>query len=642
MSRSLLLSLNLTVLGALLLTACDGTPPLKDASCEDECAPGARECVSDNAWRACDNYDADPCLEWQTEPTLCPLLTTCDSVTTSCVAACADECTLNERRCVIGVNAYQVCTDSDGDSCLDWGTPVPCQGSDTCQDGQCGSHCISQCVLDARICATATSYQVCIDPGDGCLEYGSTQACGGTLVCQGGQCLDPAQPCTSECVAGSRTCGPDNSFLECGDHDADTCVEWGDPNPCPPQTTCSGGECRTGCSNECAPLGSTECSGNGYRTCGEYGDGDPCLEWSSVVPCPVSCFNGQCTTDACSDLCATTGARTCSGDGTGYLVCGDYNSDGCKEWSSAPVACPTGKLCYDGVCGCSCDYYPGVCEAAAVGSTAECLCDPDCAGTATACGDDDHCDTWCPAGVDPDCGGTVCSCDYNAYCEPKCNYKSYPTTCGLAAITTKAEMNCACDPNCSAHRVACMDDGHSDSWCPRASQSLTLTDPDFGRDACLPRTVWMGWYWGDDPEWILEGTYELGDNHELILGPPNLTSGSAEIFFQLPGQRQDCWDELRVWVRGWNACPTGDGAEVFFWNYETGKYDEQPVTVDGASASDYWTHNKILASAFGKHLSCYTPAGGQDNDEVCYLWVKISDSIWDCTHLTHIQLDIKF
>ena len=102
----------------------------------------------------------------------------------------------------------------------------------------------------------------------------------------------------------------------------------------------------TSCSDECSPSGVKQCSGNGYQTCGDY-DSDGCLEWSSVTNCTSgdTCSGGVCSS-TCTDECAS-GARECSGNG--YRICGSYDSDSCLDWSSV-TACGTGEACSGGYC----------------------------------------------------------------------------------------------------------------------------------------------------------------------------------------------------------------------------------------------------------------------------------------------------
>lgn len=68
----------------------------------------------------------------------------------------------------------------------------------------------------------------------------------------------------------------------------------------------------------------------------------------------------------------------------------------------------------------NCNWTDGVCDAQFRCSNKRCFCDPDCYDDAAdpivampACGEDGHCDTWCPTGEDADCAGNA---DDGKYC----------------------------------------------------------------------------------------------------------------------------------------------------------------------------------------------------------------------------------
>lgn len=119
---------------------------------------------------------------------------------------------------------------------------------------------------------------------------------------------------------------------------------------------------------------------------------------------------------------------------------------------------------------CTCDYHDGICEPTAKESSAACACDDDCAGGKTPCGDDGHCDTWCPSGTDPDCGSS--DCDQSAFYDPDC--KSSTCSCDyhndVCEMQTKNDANmkpCYCDADCSDEYFdPCSNEGHCDTWCP--------------------------------------------------------------------------------------------------------------------------------------------------------------------------------
>ncbi len=111
-----------------------------------------------------------------------------------------------------------------------------------------------------------------------------------------------------------------------------------------------GAQVQPSCASECSASGAKQCSGNGYQVCGSY-DSDSCLEWSTVTSCSSGeiCSNGQCVaqTQSCSDTCSVNGSKQCSG--SGYQICGNYDSDSCLEWSSV-TACSSGYTCSNGAC----------------------------------------------------------------------------------------------------------------------------------------------------------------------------------------------------------------------------------------------------------------------------------------------------
>jgi hypothetical protein len=108
--------------------------------------------------------------------------------------------------------------------------------------------------------------------------------CGGTT---------PTPACSDECaVAGQSRCRADGRTRElCGQHDADTCLEWGAAMTC--ATTCSAGACVV-----CAPR---DCTAQGLQ-CGSADDG-----CGHPLSCGV-CAGGDCVSGRCVQRC---GNGTC-------------------------------------------------------------------------------------------------------------------------------------------------------------------------------------------------------------------------------------------------------------------------------------------------------------------------------------------
>lgn len=153
-----------------------------------------------------------------------------------------------------------------------------------------------------------------------------------------------------------------------------------------------------------------------------------------------------CDCDSTASFCDNTGASSatcaCDDDCNGRTACAD---DGfCDD------SCPEGS---DLNCDCSCDFNDNVCESRARDTVETCACDFDCQNGETACGDDNHCDTFCPDGTDPDCvtAPVDCRCDYNA---------------GICEVASRGSTTeCDCDEDC-AGTDPCKSDGHCDTWCP--------------------------------------------------------------------------------------------------------------------------------------------------------------------------------
>ncbi len=316
-------------------------------TCSDECAEGSRRC-SLGGVQVCGEYDGDECREWS-EPSPCPEGQSCSSG--RCEAQCSDECAADAVRCSAG--GVQRCGSYDADPCLEWGLSTPCPEGSVCSQGRCEERCSDECAVDTQRCV-GDAVQRCGEfDGDPCLEWGEGTPCGDAQVCSGGRCLDA---CQNECAAGARRCSASGVQI-CADS-PQGCTSWGAVLgegfvvgaglPCAEGLTCSAGSCELVCSDECA-VGEARCAPGGRQVCGQY-DGDACREWSEVAGCPAgeSCSNGECRVD-CQDECQAGDLR-CSADGQEAAeACGQSDEDACLEWGVA-VPCGEGELCEAGVC----------------------------------------------------------------------------------------------------------------------------------------------------------------------------------------------------------------------------------------------------------------------------------------------------
>ena len=114
-----------------------------------------------------------------------------------------------------------------------------------------------------------------------------------------------------------------------------------------------------------------------------------------------SCSEGQCRyrlryNTECIDECESANSKECVGVVNGYRVCGQFDADGCLDWSTPPAPCQTGLTCIDGNC-----------------ATNVCTTDPDC-GSARYCSPGGLCRYKKPNGQE--CSrSTECT---TSYCNP--------------------------------------------------------------------------------------------------------------------------------------------------------------------------------------------------------------------------------
>ncbi len=364
--------------------------------------------------------------------------------------SCSSDCSASGAKQCSG-SGYQVCGYYDSDSCLEWSAVTSCSSGYTCSNGQCTSQSTANTCNDTDggkdyyvngklSYGSFVDYDNCLEltsqgyiMNDNCVSANcyinegfcdSTKSYSGMPLwfdqsfkcpngCKDGACVSQSQPsCTSDCSAsGAKQCSG-SGYQVCGNYDSDSCLEWSAVTSCSSGEICSNGQCVTqtqSCSDTCSTNSSKQCSGSGYQVCGNY-DSDSCLEWSSITPCSQNsiCSDGVCT-PSCTPECSTSGAKQCSG--SGYQVCGNYDSDSCLEWS-AVTSCSSGYTCSSGQC-----------VVQSQSCTDQCHLDwQSCTTNATAswyapCGnfDSDSCLEWgpvqyCPTGLNCNCQNNNCAC----------------------------------------------------------------------------------------------------------------------------------------------------------------------------------------------------------------------------------------
>ena len=211
--------------------------------------------------------------------------------------------------------------------------------------------CTDECTGSATRCS-GTQVQTCGNhDADACREWSAPAACPTAgHVCSGSGVCGPAA-CTDECpAAGARQCSGIQVQTCVTNYDADPCLEWNAPAGCPNAgEQCSGaGVCSIPCTDECT-AGTSQCSGTQRQTCGNF-DADGCNEWSAAADCPGAgeqCQGAGVCSIPCTDECAAMGVTRCLG--TQVQTCGNHDADSCREWSTA-ASCPAGELCSGTAC----------------------------------------------------------------------------------------------------------------------------------------------------------------------------------------------------------------------------------------------------------------------------------------------------
>ncbi|MEF8846815.1 MAG: PKD domain-containing protein [Candidatus Paceibacterota bacterium] len=298
---------------------------------------------------------------------------------------CYDQCSYSNQKECVDNNSYHVCGDYDSDSCLEWSSNYYCSSGEVCSNGSCVQEqtCSDQCSYGDQECTGNDSYHTCGDyDSDSCLEWSSDYYCSSGETCSGGSCIQE-QTCSDQCTYGAQECAGDDSYHVCGDYDSDSCTEWSSNYYCNSDETCSGGECVTTCtdqsyqscynddlywydscgqrenkSEECGSDSWTDeyrCMNNwvqrkkhkkgcSYSSCYNY------YNWENYEECGTNetCSNGSCVQEqTCSDQCSY-GDQECTGNDS-YHTCGDYDSDSCLEWSSN-YYCSSDETCSGGSC----------------------------------------------------------------------------------------------------------------------------------------------------------------------------------------------------------------------------------------------------------------------------------------------------
>ncbi|MBO4350047.1 MAG: hypothetical protein J6A01_03750 [Proteobacteria bacterium] len=214
--------------------------------------------------------------------------------------------------------------------------------------------CDTSCPKEASCVDEATLKRCQINADTGCVEWGE-EPCPADTSCQDGVCkssqTDPPQ-CDTSCPQ-EASCVDESTLKRC-QINADTgCAEW-EETPCPADTICNDGVCVPADPLSCdaCPAGSQCIDEHSYKKC-EPNQDNGCLQWSDPISCNENeiCQDGQCVISevpvSCPDACTQNEA---CGENNSYKECKDTDGDGCKEL--VEVSCDSAQTCSESACVC--------------------------------------------------------------------------------------------------------------------------------------------------------------------------------------------------------------------------------------------------------------------------------------------------
>jgi len=433
----------------------------------------------------------------------------------NCGIECSDveECVEGTCRCRMGLElCNEECVNLTVDNRHCGACNEPCPADSDCTDGDC--ICVTGLTMCDNVCVnTSTSLLHCGECDHPCAEL---------QVCNNGDCA-------SDCGTGLTRCPGPPPYCADLNTDPQNCNTCGSACPAPPANanrTCVDGscgwECRSGFFDangnpgdgcECQYYGDEACNGRDDDCNGTADDTFECVQYTfEACTLPSTDCNGQrqcgdgCTWGPCqntawvcdpgevdstchppiSDLCP--GTRSCAGNCLGWDECQDTcpSSEpeccvgGCTNVTVDPNNCGScGRGCSSGLYCCDSDCRD-CCEGA--------HCEPQCRGTAVACGslsDPTTCDqVGCNWTTNTGCGGTPGGCG---------DYYNRALDCSNCGCTYSA-------PNCTGTPRACdtfTNQGPCETcgcgWMeyttcdgtPRACDSFTAQTDCEGQEGCL-------------------------------------------------------------------------------------------------------------------------------------------------------------
>jgi len=202
--------------------------------------------------------------------------------------SCTNDCSSGQMQC--SGNGYRTCGNFDSDPCLEWSSVTSCSSNQQCISGYCVSNPNPPAI---EVNPTSVSVQP-----NGRAEY-SVKV---TASESGNYWVDGSWQYGSSSSSSQVYLNAGQSYTWNIQLDVGNNVPVGDyqatfrvSNKWNAYGTLKVGANQSVCTSVCIS-GESVCDGNGYKTCGDYNN-DGCTEWSSVT----SCGSKQCANGGCQD-----------------------------------------------------------------------------------------------------------------------------------------------------------------------------------------------------------------------------------------------------------------------------------------------------------------------------------------------------
>jgi len=197
--------------------------------------------------------------------------------------------------------------------------------------------------MSAWSCPTANTYKICVQNGNGCLDWSQSYSCDTGYTCNATQkmCVPQNNNQGTATLTANKTQAQTNenvSFtLQANDQD-------GVEQICLITDSFATAKCKS-CNNQtsCSNVWSETKSVAGLYSFSGYAiTKTPQGTTQTINASPVSVLFKQ-PENVCQNQCSSMSAWSCPTSNS-YKVCGDFNNDGCLEWSGA-YPCDTGYTC---------------------------------------------------------------------------------------------------------------------------------------------------------------------------------------------------------------------------------------------------------------------------------------------------------